>query len=64
MMCIYTSVDTRFHSSDNKMMLHEPKQSLAGLILDYSYVINNLCFFVTIKKQGLSQRGIGLSLVN
>lgn len=31
--------------TDNKMMLHGPKQSLAGIIQDNSYAIYNPCFF-------------------
>lgn len=50
--------------TDNKMMLHGPKQSLAGIIQDNSYAIYNPCFFfVIIEKQGLDQRGLGLSLL-
>lgn len=45
MLRICTYVDTRFDSSDNKMMLHGPKQSLAGIIQDNSYAIYNPCFF-------------------
>lgn len=34
--------------TDNKMMLHGPKQSLAGIIQDNSYAIYNPCFFFVI----------------